>query len=446
MLLERFNRARAYLLAPGLGPLFVRSLAGSSVVRILAMLATFGVGVQLARGLGVQGYGYYGLALSIVTIAGIPGELGLSKLVMREVSTANARGDDAALFGVLGWAKKVCWSISGLLAVAVAIAAGVLIARGSTTLGTALLFGIPTIPFMALSRINGGALQGLQYITLGQIPANLLRPLFLSVLLLALYLASSLSAPAAMAVNSATAVMVFLVAQAWLRKRRPRTGAAAVALHDRRWLASTIPLALTDGMQMLQLELTTVLLGAITLPADAGLFRLAAATAAMAAAPMVIIAHATMPMLAGLHAQEDHERLQKVVTYSALVQTVGVLVLSLPLLIVPKLLLSLVFGAGFGAAATALRIVAVAQIVNAAFGPNIILLNMTHQEKRVTRATAVGLVLDVVITVLLARTFGTIGGAIGFAASLMTWNLLLWYDARTVLGIETSALKLPSRR
>lgn len=133
------------------------------------MLASFGLGVQLARGLGVQGYGYYGLALSIMTIAGVPGELGLSKLVTREVSMAVARRGDSALFGVLGWAKKVCWSLSGSLAAVMAALAGVLIARGSPVLRLAVLLGIPTIRSMALSTI-GGALQATSTSPSGRFP------------------------------------------------------------------------------------------------------------------------------------------------------------------------------------------------------------------------------------------------------------------------------------
>src|SRR4051794_9861103 len=110
LFVEGLKRARAYMFAPGLGPLFVRSLAGSSIIRIASMLASFAVGVQLARGLGVSGYGYYGLALSIITMGAIPGELGLSRLVTREVSTATVRGDDAELFAIIRWADRTCWT------------------------------------------------------------------------------------------------------------------------------------------------------------------------------------------------------------------------------------------------------------------------------------------------------------------------------------------------
>lgn len=438
MLIQRLNRARTYVRSPGVGPLFVRSVAGSSAVRIAAMLASFGVGVQLARGLGVESYGYYGLALSIITIASIPAELGLSRLVTREVAAAEARRDYPAFFAVLKWADRTCWRFSAVMAALLGITGAILIARGNSVLGTAVLLGIPTVPFMALSRIKGGALQGLHYITLGQVPANLLRPLFLSLLLLVAWLTHALGPATAIALNSATAILVFGIARFWLIRRTPVKEQHGGTVKGREWLASTIPLALTDGMRMLQLELTAVLLGAMTMPADVGLFRIAVTTATVAAAPILIIGHTTMPIIASLHAQGDSRRLQKLATHSAWIMTLGVIVISLPLLILPELLLSRVFGHGFAAAAPAMRIVALGQIANAAFGPNALLLNMAHHERRVTRAMTIGVACNVVAVLLLARLFGTIGAALGFVSSLVVWNVLTWLDARRLLSVDTS--------
>lgn len=441
------RRTRSYFAGEGLRPLLVRAFAGSGIVRIAAMLASFGVGVQLARGLGVENYGYYGLALAVITIASVPSELGLSKLVLREVATAAADRNYPALFGVLRWADRTCWWISALVAAALAVAAVVIVNTGSSPLGAAILLGIPAIPLLALSRIRGGALQGLYHIVRGQIPANLLRPLLLSLLLFGAYFAGLALTPAsAMALNTVTAAIVFVVAHVWLRSRLPAEAPAELVRGGRKWLASSIPLALTDGIRTLQSELTILLLGLIAVAAQVGLFRIALVTATMAAAPIVVLIHATMPVVARLHAAGEHGRLQKLVTYSAYAQTAGILLLSLPLLIVPELLLSLVFGAEYAAAANAMRIVALGQIANAAFGPNVVLMNMTHHEASVTRAMGIGLVLNVVTVLLLAASWGMIGAALGFFISLLSWNILLWRDGRRLLSIDSSifAAILPS--
>ena len=406
-----------------------------------SMVASFGVGVQLARGLGVEGYGYYGIALSVITLAGIPGELGLAKLVTREVSIAAGRDETPTLFGILRWADRVCGILSALIVVGVIIAGMVLIDHGSSVIGLTLILGSPVIPLLALSRIRGGALQGLHYITRGQIPANLLRPLLFSLLLLMASLVGLAITPTgAMALNSLTAAAAFLIAHHWLRKRLPAEVPAGIVRTGRKWLTSSVPLALNDGMRTLQSEITILIIGLILFAADAGLLRIALSTAAIAAAPMTVLARVNLPTIARLYSQNEAVRLQKLVTYSAYAQTAGVVMLSLPLLVVPELLLSFVFGPEFAAAANALRIIAAGQIVNAAFGPNGMLLNMTHHECRVTRAMSIALALNVITLLLLAPLFGIVGAAASFAVSLLSWNLLTWLDGRRILAIDTSIL------
>jgi O-antigen/teichoic acid export membrane protein len=85
-------------------------------------------------------------------------------------------------------------------------------------------------------------------------------------------------------------------------------------------------------------------------------------------------------------------------------------------------------------------IMAFGQIVSAAFGPNVGLLNMTHHERRVTRAMAIAAAINLPGVLVLGSLWGVDGAAIAFVAGLVCWNVLLWVDARRFLGVETSIL------
>lgn len=436
---ERINRARTYVTGEGLGPLLVRSVAGSGTVQIASMAASFLVGVQLARGLGAAGYGYYGIAMAVVTIAGIPAEMGLSKLVMREVAVADARGDAGYLFGVLRWATRVASRLSVAMAMAIAIAALVLEQIRPSPLTAALLAGAPIIPFMALARVNGGAQQGLHHIVRGQIPANLLKPLAVSLLLFSTYFVGWKLQPwKATSLNALASAGAWVVAVVWLKQRLPRHGCAQEVREGRRWVSSMIPMALTDGMRLLQAQLSVLLLGILASAADVGLFRIAVTTAVMLSAPQAIIAGVTLPLISRLHAQQDRRRLQMLLTRSAQAQFCGVLTLSLPLLIAPQWILGLVYGSEYAAAADVLRIVLVGQLVSAGFGLNGAVLNMTHHERRVTRAMSIGLVLNAAAIALLVPLWGVTGGAVGYVVSMVSWNVVAWLDARRLVAVDTS--------
>ena len=58
-----FLLMKAYLSDQGLSPTLLRALLGSAGIRTVGMGLSFLVGVQLARALGVEGYGIYGLAM-----------------------------------------------------------------------------------------------------------------------------------------------------------------------------------------------------------------------------------------------------------------------------------------------------------------------------------------------------------------------------------------------
>lgn len=436
---ERISRAGAYVSGAGLGPLLIRAVTGSGLVRIAGMLASFGVGVQLARMLGVTGYGYYGMALAVITIAGIPGEMGLPRLVTREVAAASAHDDMPRLFGVIRWADRMAWRISAAMVVALVIASAVLAVTRPSGLPAAILLGAAMVPFMALARIRGGSLQGLHHIVLGQVPAILLRPLLLSLLLAAAYLlGAGLDAAGAMALYSVTAVTVFLIANLWLRQRLPAARPAELVQGGRGWLASSIPLAMADGMAVLQSEISILLVGIVAAAADVGLFRIATVTASTAATAIPIVNHAAFAVIARLYAQRDLSRLQVAVTRFAQAQFIGVAALSLPLIVAPEFLLDLVFGASYAPAAGAVRILVLGQIVNGAFGPNAAVLNMTHHERRVSRAMAIALAINIPLVIILGALWGMIGAAFAMSAALVAWNVLTWIDARRFVGVDTS--------
>lgn len=402
------------------------------------MAASFLVGVQLAHMLGVSGYGYYGLALSIVTIASIPGELGISRLVTREVAASTASGDSAELLSVLRWGTRLATKLS--LAVMLCVgAAGLLLLRTRPILGACLVAGAPTIPFMTLARIDGGALQGLQHIVRGQIPANLIRPLLLStVLLVAHFLHLHLGPVVATALSSLSAAAVFICALVWLRQHLPRS-APARAAGGRKWITASVAMALNQGLLTLQSELSILLIGFMATPAAVGRFRIALASANIAAAALLLVLHVGSPVIARLYAEGDLKRLQKTVTAFAGLQLAGVALLCLPLIIAPELLIRIVFGQGFVPAAQALRILAAGQVLNAFFGLNGTVLTMTGRERRVTRAMAVALAANVVLVPIFTLAWGIAGAAAAMFLSTLTWNIIAWRDSKRLLGIETAA-------
>jgi O-antigen/teichoic acid export membrane protein len=441
------RRFLSSLLAPiggeGMAATLVKSVASNGVVRIVGILASFTVGIQLARGLGVTNFGYYSIALSMITLAEIPGEFGLPTYVTREVAAAAGRNESHELFAIIRWAKRSCRWIA--LAIAGIVIIGALLLRElySQTLLECILIGAPAIPLMASARVRSAAIWGLNRVARAQLPEAVIRPVIFSFMLgLAFLFHLSLSPQLAMGFFCIAVAVVLAFSSVWLRQALPERPVEPLETRKRS-ITSSAPMGLMEGMRVIQGELSIVLAGLVAVPAVVGLLRIANVAAMTAAVPLVFVVQVGMPLMAKLHAIADHAKLQKVVTAVAQAQFAGVVLLSLPLFLFPAPLLSFAFGRPFAEASGALQVLIVAQIVNGAFGPNIWLLNMTHYERRVLRALGVALVINAIAVPLLASRWGATGGACALLFSMICWNVISWHDARKLLGIETSIFHWP---
>lgn len=442
------KRTRSYLAGPGLGPTLVRATLGSAGLRVLGMGFSFLVGVQLARGLGVEGYGIYGLAMSIIALLNVPTQFGVPQLLTREVAAAHARDDWPRIRAVLTWASRTV-SIATLV---VLLLLGLLVLAWPQAdtggLMATLAWGLALVPLIALANVRGAALRGLQRIVLGQMPEVLLRPAAYSLMLAVAFLvAPSLGPASAMALHAAAAGVTFTIAAHWLRKMTPKSGTAEVSVAVRKqWLASAIPMALNQGIWVLQGHIAVLLLGVFANTTAVGLYRVSYATMIMAATPIALLIAIAGPVVAKLHAQGDRTRLQRMAPLVAAAMVSGAGLLSAPFVLAGSWILEAVFGAEFQEALPALLVLCSGQIISAAFGANAPILNMTGHERRVTRAFAVSLLINTAVALVLLPLWDEVGAAMASSLALIFWNLLMWNDARTLVGVDTSifGLRKPS--
>ncbi|MCD9032750.1 lipopolysaccharide biosynthesis protein [Luteimonas sp. Y-2-2-4F] len=436
-------RLRRYLAGTGLGPQVVRGLLGSGGLRIAGMGFGFLVGVQLARALGAEGYGVYGVAMSIVALLTVPTEFGLPQLLTREVAAAQAHGDWGRVHGVLRWTTRV--SMLAALLVAAAIVAWLLVPgpRPASPLGAALLAGTALVPLVALLSLRSAALRGLQRIVGGQVAEVALRPAFHSLLLFLAPLLFAATTPAlAMALGAAATGAALLVAQ-WMLRRALPPGAPAVSAADaRRWWSAALPMAATEGMRLLHAHLLILLLGAMVALSEVGVYRVASSVALLVAMPVSLFNIVGAPVIARLHAVDDRARLQRLLAGLAAGMLLCTAALALPFALAGRPILAALFGAPFAAGHAVLLWLCAGVLANAFFGAAAATLNMTGRQGRVTRASLASLALLAVAAPPLVHAWGIPGAAVAHLLATASWSALMWRDARRLLGLDTSALAI----
>ena len=434
----------SYFARGGLGPTLVRALIGSAGIRIIGMVFGFLVGVQLARGMGAAGYGVYGVAMSIISMVTIPTEFGLPQLVTREVASAQVRQDGTLIRGVLRWANRTVMLLSVSMAIAGLIGWLLFHEKFSNELGYALLLGLLLVPLVSLGNLRGAALRGFQQIVRGQIPEIILRPAVFSLLLLiaSVLLPVGLTPAVAIAMQVLAAGATLMVAEFMLRQVLPvGQSIAAPVSNAKAWIRSALPMALTEGMRVLHGNISVLLLGALSISATVGVFRVASSMALLLMMPVSLIHVVSAPFFSRLHAAGDHVRLQRMLSWVAAAMVIGVASLTLPFAFFGEQLVGTVFGADFGASNAPLLVLSAGTVIGSAFGAGATLLNMTGHEKIVTRAFGLSLVALGLLSPPLIQFWGAVGAALANSVSFVLWSVLMWRDARRLLCLDTSMLR-----
>jgi O-antigen/teichoic acid export membrane protein len=249
-----------------------------------------------------------------------------------------------------------------------------------------------------------------------------------------------------MALNSVTAAAAFAITYLLLRTRQPPRKAGSLASDGRRWLASSIPMALSDGMYLIQGQLSVLLLGILASPTEVGLFRTAVASATIVTTPAIVLNLVTLPVYSRLFAEKDMSRLRRLATRAAQMQFFVMLLISLPLLIDGAEILGIVFGRDYSAAAPILTIALAGFLFSAGCGANGALLNMTGYERRITRAMSAGLIVNLATMPLFVSIFGVVGAALSLAIGTVAWNLIATFDALRLLRVNTTIVPLIHNR
>lgn len=441
------QRLRGYLARPGLGPKLVKAIAGSAGLRLAGMFFGFLVGVQLARGLGVEGYGMYGLAMSIIALMSVVTEFGLPQLLTREVASAQVKAEWGKVRGLLQWSGRVVLAISALTFVA---CLAWMLATGrqlSDPMSLTLIMGLPLIPLVSQSKLRCAALRGLQKIVRSQIPETVLRPASFSLLLLLVSMATPISPVLAMGLGVVSAGIALMLSASMLRIALPSEVATAqIVRNTTEWRSSALPMALTEGMRVFQAHLSVLMLGALSTVSMVGLFRVASSMAVLIAFPLSLFTVVSASVIARLHAQKDHERLQRLLSWLSLGMTAATFALSLPFFIAGRPLLGLTFGHEFEGSNPVLLVLCLSNILSGFFGTNAVLLNMTGHHVRVMRASWISLGVICVACPLLVLTLGAIGAALASSLATLVWNVVMWRDALRLLNLDASFIPLLMRR
>lgn len=420
-----------------------RTAAAVVVVRVIAAAAQFAMTFVIARALGAEVSGWYYLAFSVASIGAVFASLGVGRATMRFVATAAAERDWRSVAGVHRQGALVTTAASAAVACLVVLLA----------------------PFLANTVFDKPEVEPVIRIAALLIPAQTLLGLYSSILKainrpISATVLQAVGPPVAVAItllvtgtDSATVTMTVVITSTygflaieffqWI---------SAVGKPARQWgefnlsklIRTALPLMVVSSMALVITWSDVFLIGVFGTSADVGIYTPAARTALLISLGLTAIAAVAQPRLAVLHNSGDFKGLEQLMRNTSLLGTV----IGLPALIVIEIAAPWfmnLFGEGFDAGATALRILAIGQFLNVAVGTTGLLLSMSGHERYLQRTMVAGALVNIILNVTLIPMLGINGAAIATAVSLGGVNLANHTWIRKTMDIQPIFL-LPLRR
>jgi O-antigen/teichoic acid export membrane protein len=417
--------------------------AGTVGLNAATLVFNFLLALLLSRLLGPDGYGAYAFAVAWALVLAVPGMLGLTPLVVREIATYRVRRDWSRARGLLRRANQAVVAASLVVSVT---AAGAFLALDWPEPGVRkpTLVALALIPLLTLVAVRQSAMQGFGAVVLARVPEALVAPMLTIVLVLLLeaWLAGGLSATSAVGSQVLAAAGAALLGVYLLRRTLPDEVRRAEPLDEARaWLVGAAPLLVLSGIQAVNVQAGTILTGSIAGAEEAGIFSVTFRITALLSFLLLATVPALTPTVAELYERGESQLLQRLMARAARLVFLGTVPLALAAIVFARPILHL-FGDDFGDGVTALRIMCVGQLIAIATGlPGTILL-MVGEAGQATWAVAAGTAVNLLVSATLIPAFGAEGAAVGAAVSVAFMNLLMTYLLWRRRSIYAAALPL----
>jgi O-antigen/teichoic acid export membrane protein len=400
------------------------------------IMLSFAASVIITRTIGADLFGKYSLANSLIQVLCIIAVFGLNRGVVRLTSRYMALKDTGRVKGTVVSGMVMSGAFSLVLVAVLMVAAPALTRRfypHIEDLDLVMRVYVISLPFFVFMTVLVGYTQGLKTLKPTVVVEAFVRPVVRLATILLLFLVG-LRFFAVVLGSVAGFVASAVVAFAFAVRISPfdfrRTHWVGVA---RELFFYSLPLVLANFMNVLISRSNVMISGYYLDTETVGILSAALVLAPFVSISLLSFSKILAPIISELWEKGDRLGLMtQFKTVSKWVFTISLPVMCMYFLFAPGLLA--IFGEAFPRGATALRILAIGQIVNAVVGPIGFILTMTGRQKfdLINSICLAG--SSVTLSILLAPRYGMNGVALATGMSLLAINVVRVIEVKILYG------------
>lgn len=416
---------------------------GSLFLKVAFTGLSFFISVVLARIMGASFYGAYAYGITWATLLAVPALFGLDQLSVRMMSVYQASEKWSLLRGMLIWANQVVLLSSAIVAACAWLALYFVNRLTSFQHVEVMSLAMLLVPIVSLTRLRQATMRGLRHVVQGQLPEFLVQPLiFLTAIGLLFYQTSSIvfSPRTAILLHILSAIIAFTIGIVMLNSVLPtQVHSTSSEKHHKQWVASAWPLMIVGGMRILNIRVDTIMIGIFEDTAVVGIYTAATRGAELITFILLAVNAAIAPYIARLHARNELDKLQHLITLSARGVFITTFPIAIGLIIFGQYFLGL-FGTEFIDGQNALTILIGSRLISATLGSTGTILTMTGHERDVAWGVGASGIANILLNMFLIPRFGITGAALSTATTMVVWNVILVFCVHYRLKLHTTAL------
>jgi O-antigen/teichoic acid export membrane protein len=417
---------------------------GVAVAGYLALNAAAG------RMLGTEEFGYFVIALTVSTLVGQVGLLGVHRAGLREA----ARLDESDIEGFRELRRGVRAVSLVTLPVVSLVSGGVTYlvsdaasqgARVATAIGMSALVLLGGQQKIWANYLRGFGQIRLASLLEGRSGGAIVAVLQAVLVVLVWKLAPDLGLPGALgAAAIGYAIPVWFARERVVRLWR-HLPVDSPLLHDvRRVFARDWRFTSNQVAVYLNSTIELWLAGLVLSRFDTSMFGAAQRLALLLVIPLTSLQTVFAPVVSRLIVRDDDNRLEPLLRTGATVATVATAIAWIPMLFAPGVLLTTIFGASFDDAAPILVLLTLGNVANVFVGLCGTVLIMSHHEGVVASVQWGGVIARSILGVAAALLFGAVGLGVTAASVTVAVYAAMWVATRKIMRLSTQLTLRPN--
>ncbi|WP_299160563.1 flippase [uncultured Eudoraea sp.] len=407
------------------------------LVKVAGLIVGLLISIFLGRTLGPEGLGIINFANKLGMILLILTMFGFSNVILKFIAIAKSKQDDASIATSL----KTSLIFNGLLSMGIAGIAAILLPvilkwwSGNQELYIPLLIAFVMLIPQTFSRVFAAALIGYGKIWQANLVNQTLSTILVGLGLLLYWVFDIGYTPVSVLLLYAVSrvLLAFVVMVLWGHTFKSNSKGE---FNLKPMFKMALPMLLITGTGVIASNADVIMLGTLGTLEDVGIYSVAARLALLTSLFLQVTNAAVAPKLASLFSDTKIEEMGIMVQRVTKGLTIIAFSFVMVFVVFGQLMLGL-WGAEFQEAYWVLVILAIGQFFNITTGCAGLLLMMCGYEKVHGYISAIAVLLNIILNIVLIKTYGALGAAIATAITVMISNVTKVIFAKRNTGILT---------